>query len=622
MNIKDYIISLIDKFLLNPVYSNEDKNLAYFSNVFDEIKNNNDYIYDFIIGINEDLLAYLLVNSDVEDTENFYNKFNEFKNKIVLNKNNKSNFKLAEEEKKLTEVFLDLIKNKVYEKDDIITNYELFKAKLQSNIELDEIDYDLAENLLYLYETDNFDQKFEDVMEYLNRYNISLIRTYGKAEKKKVVYKKVEESGNNLIKELSDPVKDAVKEEINPFEMVNFRYIPKERTRVNKKRKFSNPLDDDKSIDKLFKKYNIEFNEINEFYRNKLKSEFNYDKFNDFIDYLFNNGYEEIVSINYIKNLAILLCDSSLDKFKDIIILLKNKYKINDKMIIRICKMYTRIFTFDNLLNFEGNVRVLKECGYTDFNDVLLNNISFFYEDFNNNILKLEELNSLGIMGKNVIKDSINLFVNNFDLVIENINILDSYGFDLRDEKDFKSFSILGMKDLAIALDIFVEMGYSEYIHDDPTLTVRNIKSLIIKRILYSYKNGINLWDNSSQVVRDNIDLDYERKLINRKVLGEKEISDIIYNYPILGYFQNGLRVNNFNESYFGLIKRRTELVLNGKIISRIKVYSIFNALIGKGAPIENSLLYAFTYNMDLTIQEYDEIKNYIYKMVGDEFKW
>ena len=49
MDIKDYIISLIDRFLKNPVFNNEDKNLAYYSGVLDEILVNNDYIYDFII---------------------------------------------------------------------------------------------------------------------------------------------------------------------------------------------------------------------------------------------------------------------------------------------------------------------------------------------------------------------------------------------------------------------------------------------------------------------------------------------------------------------------------------------------------------------------------------------
>ena len=288
-------------------------------------------------------------------------------------------------------------------------------------------------------------------------------------------------------------------------------------------------------------------------------------------------------------------------------------------MINRICKMYTRLFAGDNLSNFEGNIRILRECGYVDYNDVILNNISFFYDDFNNNIIKLEKLISLGIDGKSVLRDSLNLFVNNFDLIIRNVNILDNYGFDLRDEKDFKSFSILGMKSLNTALDMFVEMGYSEFIHDNPELTVRNIKSLIIKRILFSYKNRVNIWDNSSMIVKKNMNLSYERKLINMKILGEKEISDLIYNYPILGYFQNGLRVNSFDESYFGLIKRKTELVLKGKIFSRIKVYSVFNALVRKGISIKDATLYAFTYNMDLTSDEYEEVKSYVYNMVGED---
>ena len=120
-------------------------------------------------------------------------------------------------------------------------------------------------------------------------------------------------------------------------------------------------------------------------------------------------------------------------------------------------------------------------------------------------------------------------------------------------------------------------------------------------------------------IVKENMNLSYERKLINMKILGEKDISDLIYNYPILGYFQNGLRVNSFDESYFGLIKRKTELVLKGKIFSRIKVYSVFNALVRKEIPIKDATLYAFTYNMDLTSDEYEEVKSYVYNMVGED---
>ena len=611
MDIKDYIISLIDRFLKNPVFNNEDKNLAYYSGVLDEILVNNDYIYDFIIGINSDALSYLIDYDNDLNSDDFYNKFNSLKEKIVASKNSKGKIKYTENEIQFTNLFIQLIRNKVYQNEDVVSACSLFKAKLMGNIELDEVDYDLAERLIYLYEKDDADKIFDDVMDYLNRYNIALIRKYGKEEKKKTVYKKALE-----IKEEASE-----KEGVNPFEMVNFKYVPKERTRVNKKRKFASE-NDELNVDALFNKYKIDFNLINELYQNKLKSKFNYNKYDSFINYLAQNGFDYLVSINYIKNLTILLCDSEENKFKEILGTLKDKYKINDEMINRICKMYTRVFAGENFSNFEGNIRILRECGYVDYNDVILNNISFFYDDFNNNIIKLEKLISLGIDGKSVLRDSLNLFVNNFDLIIRNVNILDNYGFDLRDEKDFKSFSILGMKSLSTVLDMFVEMGYSEFIHDNPELTVRNIKSLIIKRILFSYKNRVSIWDNSSMVVKKKMNLSYERKLINMKILGEKEISDLIYNYPILGYFQNGLRVNSFDESYFGLIKRKTELVLKGKIFSRIKVYSVFNALVRKGISIKDATLYAFTYNMDLTSDEYEEIKSYVYNMVGEDALW
>ncbi len=45
---KGTVLLIDDRFLKNPVFNNEDKNLAYYSGVLDEILVNNDYIYDFI----------------------------------------------------------------------------------------------------------------------------------------------------------------------------------------------------------------------------------------------------------------------------------------------------------------------------------------------------------------------------------------------------------------------------------------------------------------------------------------------------------------------------------------------------------------------------------------------
>ena len=62
------------------------------------------------------------------------------------------------------------------------------------------------------------------------------------------------------------------------------------------------------------------------------------------------------------------------------------------------------------------------------------------------------------------------------------------------------------------------------------------------------------------------------------------------------------MRITTFNESYFASIKRKTELVFNNKIVSRIKTYSVFKALIDNKVKEENALLYALTYNMDLNM--------------------
>ena len=55
MSEKDYIISLLNKYL-KYLEENENKNRSYFKDVLSQINDNYNYIYDFIIGISENLI--------------------------------------------------------------------------------------------------------------------------------------------------------------------------------------------------------------------------------------------------------------------------------------------------------------------------------------------------------------------------------------------------------------------------------------------------------------------------------------------------------------------------------------------------------------------------------------
>lgn len=601
MSEKDYIISLLDKYL-KYLEENENKNRSYFKDVLSQINDNYNYIYDFIIGISENLILELLDDIHYENKKDFLLDFNEIRNKLLSYNGDYTNLKLDDGENNTINLFKKLITDFVNVKDDDKDYVLDFKDRLDNNKSLLENDYDLLEKIIYLFEKDDADVLFEEAMDYLNRYNISLIRKYSKKEKKKVVYKKVGDS-NSI--------------NVTPFEnMVSFDYVPKEKTRVNKKRKVEDKselkIEETKDIKKLYNDYGFDYENVCRIYPDGIKS-LNFDETKEFLEYLNDNIILKDVDKNG-KILGLLLTKSNLNKFRDVNDILRNKYSLNDKSIEQILKRYTLVYCDDEINNFTNNVQLLNLCGIKDINVVISDNIMFLLNSYNDNLNVYNKLNDMGINANNLFKNALNVVSINNELLFKNIDVLCSYGFDLRDEEDYKSFSVLLINDLARTLDIFIEMGYSEFIHDKPELTLRNIKSLIIKRILFAYKNNLNIWDNVKDDSPNKINYEYEKFIKNRNVLNDSEINLLIKEHPILSLLDSGMRITTFNESYFASIKRKTELVFNNKIVSRIKTYSVFKALIDNKVKEENALLYALTYNMDLNEYEYDMLKKVVYR--------
>ena len=601
MSEKDYIISLLDKYL-KYLEENENKNRSYFKDVLSQINDNYSYIYDFIIGISENLILELLDDIHYENKKDFLLDFNEIRSKLLSYNGDYSNLKLEDSENNTINLFEKIIKDFVSVKDDDKDYVLDFKYRLDNNKSLLENDYDLLEKIIYLFEKDDADVLFEEAMDYLNRYNISLIRKYSKKEKKKVVYKKVGDS-NSI--------------NVTPFEnMVSFDYAPKEKTRVNKKRKVEDKselkLEETKNMKKLFNDYGFDYENVCRNYVDKVKS-LDFDETKEFLEYLNDNSFLKNVDKNG-KILGLLLTKSNLNKFRNVNDILRNKYSLNDKSIEQILKRYTLVYCDDEINNFTNNVQLLNLCGINDINVVINDNIMFLLNRYNHNLNVYNKLNDMGINANNLFKNALNIVTINNELLFKNIDVLYSYGFDLRDEEDYKSFSVLLINDLGRTLDMFIEMGYSEFIHDKPELTLRNIKSLIIKRILFAYKNNLNIWDNVKDDSPNKINYEYEKFIKNRKILNDSEINLLIKEHPILSLLDSGMRITTFNESYFASIKRKTELVFNNKIVSRIKTYSVFKALIDNKVKEENALLYALTYNMDLNEYEYDMLKKVVYR--------
>ena len=605
MSEKEFIISLCDKYIEDLDNNDNNKNVSYFKDVLHQINENSSYMYDFIIGISENLILELF--KDDEDKKEFILGFNDLKSKIMSFNGDNSSIKLTSDENKIIDRFKELIVRYVNSSSSDSDTVKDFILRLNNNSSLLESDYDLVEKLIYLYEKDSTDALFEEAMDYLNRYNISLIRKFSKKAKNPVKYTKVGESNAN-----EDKVNEDNK--ANPFEnMVSFEYVPKEKSRVNRKKK-NDKLKEDEGVDfnSLFSKYNFNYDELQTNYKNKLNS-CDIEKLESFLKYLNDNTKLSGINNNS-RILGLLLTESCKEAFEYVNNVLINNYSFSIKDLDDVLKRYTAIYLEGGLDNFKKNAELLTSCGVKEIAAEVINNVVFFNNNYDDNYKNYVILKEMGINADAILKDALNVFSTDFDLLCKNIKVLDSYGFDLRDEEDFKSFSVLLILDLAKAIDMFIEMGYSEYIHDKPELTLRNIKSLIIKRILFAYKNGLDMWDNYSENCPYKKNDKYEEMIKNKDVLDEKEIDLLIKEYPILSLLDSGMRITTFNDPYFGSIRRKTEFVFDNKIVSRIKTYSIFKCLITNGVNEKEALLYALSYNMDLNMAEYESLKKVVYR--------
>lgn len=613
MSEKEFIISLCNKYIEDLDNNDNNKNVSYFKDVLHQINENSSYMYDFIIGISENLILELF--KDDEDKKDFILGFNDLKSKIMSFNGDNSSIKLTSDENKIIDRFKALIVRYVNSSSSDSDTVKDFILRLNNNSSLLESDYDLVEKLIYLYEKDSTDALFEEAMDYLNRYNISLIRKFSKKAKTPVKYTKVGESNAKIMGDIVDKVNEIAESSgVNPFEnMVSFEYVPKERSRANRRKKIDK-LEEDEGVDfkSLFSKYNFNYDELETNYKNKLNS-CDIEKLESFLKYLNDNTKLSGINNNS-RILGLLLTESSKEAFEYVNNVLINNYSFSIEDLDDVLKRYTTIYLDGGLDNFKKNAELLTSCGVKEIAAEVINNVVFFNNNYDDNYKNYVILKEMRINADAILKDALNVFSTDFDLLCKNIKVLDSYGFDLRDEEDFKSFSVLLILDLAKAIDMFIEMGYSEYIHDKPELTLRNIKSLIIKRILFAYKNGLDMWDNYSENCPYKKNDKYEEMIKNKDVLDEKEIDLLIKEYPILSLLDSGMRITTFNDPYFGSIRRKTEFVFDNKIVSRIKTYSIFKCLITNGVNEQEALLYALSYNMDLNMAEYESLKKVVYR--------
>ena len=657
---KNYILNILNNVINEGknVKDNYSYDIAFLKEIVDKIKNDKNYFYNYILDINNDLIKELSLNiTPNEERDSFIASIMYIKNLCEINKKEEVVIPLSNVQEELLLELLELIKQ-IIQKDekretDNQKNYKKHKEKyndlvnkIKNNEELSIDDYDLIEELILKYEKGNVYDILNSVIDYLNNYNYRLLsknieeikEVEGKeleletkepeeeikveneevfSKEEPIIIEKPSKEENISLKETNTitekPKKKKSKIKLDIFKPQSF-VIEEEKTKKARKTKNSKSLENENTSIKLNTITN-ESNEINETDIILSKIGISKENFNEYCANLLNNGINEEMINYYNENLKTLfiennynsiisiLCLSDLNTLTEIFNYFK-EINIKEDTIKDLINRATQIFFTKNKGLFKANVNIIMPYN-SNIEELIKNNITYFYNapEYNQNKISILLEHNVNISKLLEIKPQI--LAIGTQTIIKNIDLLEKYSISINDE-NYDSISIISSPNLNIMIDTFIESGFSIHFNHDG---LRNIRTLIIKRIFYAFKNKLNVWDENYTLDRQNNT--YEQWINKeRRTLEENEILNLLNGYPLLQYIESSKKPIFFYDVNSAQIRRKYEYKFDNNVISRLKVFSIFNVLINHNINEKDALIYAITYGSNLNPSEYDQIKN------------
>lgn len=612
MNTKDYILELINS-IRNSYHEENNYDLAYLEELVTKVNGDKDYFYNFVLDINEELLNEIVKRIDDEDKKkSFLASILYLKKLIEINKEEDIKIPLSENQEGLLYTLYDLIKSFISEyknnkeefnkSNERLIRYEPLKEKLTYNKPLDEFDYTLVEKLVYKYENGNIGSALNEVMDYLNRYNYELLAP-AQDKVTPLVEEVKEETSKEEIKENTSKVNKEVKNidtpNIDIFSAQSFVY--NEEDKKKKKRKKKEIVLDELGIDDILLEFNLNKNKLTT-YASRLIEEADLKKVNNTYKVMVDKLKNRIKEDN-INGLITILCLSDKETINELFGLFK-KYNLSDEVINDLVNRCTQIFISNNKDNFINNINLVSSYN-GDIEYLIKNNITFFYNSYAYNKNKVDLLDKMKLNVNLIFNNKPVLLAIGIEKLLKNIDTLKYYDVVINDD-DYSSLSIIGSLNLNKMIDLLIEAGFSDYMFEEGS--IKNIRSLIIKRIFYAYKNELDVWNEN--ISKDRLNDGYEELIDkNRKCLTEDDINHLINDYPILEAVLISKKPLVFDNAKSGQIKRKYEYKFNNIIISRLKTFSIFNTLVLNDVNEQDALFYALTYHSNLEDIDYKMIR-------------
>ncbi len=347
-----------------------------------------------------------------------------------------------------------------------------------------------------------------------------------------------------------------------------------------------------REIQRLFKEYGI--SKVNN-YDDLLQG--NIDNYRNVLSFLKNNDLISEFEKNEKLLKEVLTCSTS-DDLSDIISIIKNELSVDDEdynMTLRIAiNTIPSIFVREggNYENFVRNVKMFKEIG--------INLVSLF--DFSKEV-----------------------FVANHKNLENNYEIVKNYNIKL----DYKNVKyLLMLPNIGERLDYYVESVYPDrtknnekfdgitYISTHPN-KLNTVSSETIKRLRFSSENSKKVFGNKpNSLVGEIINLKVNSLEISPEYMNrffdnrfDKISLDEVREYTKL--CRNSSNVGNYTDELSVLEKYHNGLryTIGDVNISYNKVVRCYNTLRSYGIDIKKALLFAVCYNLVITEEEYNMIK-------------
>ncbi len=636
---QQYIINILNNAILQ---GKKQKNsniydIAFLQEILNKIKNDRRYFYDFILDLNSDLIKELTIIIEPESKrEAFLASVIYLKNLTEINKKEDVKIPLSNSQEEILYELVELIKRiiannnkeenesqKYFKKYGI--KYENLLDKFKNNRELSIDDYELIEKLILEYEKESVDKVLNDVVDYLNNYNYRLLPNHPKnvEDDDELEIEVSEENEEVIIKGYNgvfeEPTYENNTSNDNPSEN-NEENTAIEKLTIEEDNNINTPTEELKEDAKVKNNKAVKKEEktikaqtttdlsliglsnitLNEYCTNLVNSGMNIDTINYYNEYLkdlfYQDNYNGIISI---------VCLSDYETINDLFTYFK-EINLNESTIKDLLNRATQIFFNKNKNLFKQNVELALKY-HASIEKLIKTNITYFYNSPEYNQNKINMLEEKGLNINKVFEIKPQILAIGLDKLLKNIDLLRSYGFVIN-EDDYDSLSIINSPNLNIMIDTFIESGFSINLVNE---SLKSIRSLIIKRIFYAFKNNLNVWNEN--ITKDRINDNYEEWINKERItLSEDEINYLISDYPLLEYLENAKKPMYFNDMSTAQIKRKYEFKFGTNVISRLKVYSIFKVLINHNISDREALFYAIIYNSNLDINDFNSIKKEI----------